>query len=230
MKKLLSTILSICFILTLSIDTVAAQPSNSENIEGQNLKFSENELKKIENEMKKWSKIIDQDQQNKLLNKLKNGEIWDSINHDKKMKSLLQPKEKEFQFTEEDGSLTIGTMFTYPDGSVTITSISGGTSSCGTGYCNYKGRKILETDFTQSGEFKANYTIVQDDDDYISKVYDYLIVSGQDNYSDAVLKIEDKYEAYSDPAYAYLRWQASGYTHYVKLYVGNDKAWSTSDF
>ncbi|MED2743063.1 hypothetical protein [Brevibacillus porteri] len=230
MKSLVSTILSICLVLTLSIDSVGAQSSNIEKDEVKVQKFTENELKKIEQEMEKWSKLIDENKRYELLDKLRNGEVWDSINHEKKMKSLVQPEEKKFEFTEADGSVTAGTMFTYPDGSITITSVSGGTSTCGTGYCNYKGRKVLETDFTQSGEFKANYTTVQDDDDYISKVYDYVIVAGNDSYSDAELSIDTKYESYGDPAYAYLRWQASGYTHYVKLYVGDDIAWSEAEF
>lgn len=166
---------------------------------------------------------IDKPTQSKLIEKLNKGEIWDS----------MDPKKVE----EAEGKLKVSIKepvkrHTFPDGSVVQIQLSGGTSSCGTGYCVYRGVEVRKTDGSATGKFKADYTIISSGYDSISSVYDPEILILGGTYSNDSLVINIPQETVSYAAQATLKFTVSlnntgTSTYYLKLYVGSNSAWQS---
>lgn len=171
---------------------------------------------------------IDSKTKEKLIKKLESGELLDSMNLEMKDTAIIS----ENKILEIDGSVTEETRAVYPDGSISTRSISDGTTSCGTGYCNFKGRKISATNGAVKASFLADYSIVNGSYDTISRAYDYLI-TGVGSLANINLSLVKGTEDLSGPAEADLRFTGTvgvyTTTFFVKLQVGNDSATDSSN-
>jgi hypothetical protein len=163
-----------------------------------------------------------------LIQKIKDGEQWDSMNEEKinavpseKISATLDNPIVEYRF--EDGSL-------YKS-SIEPTELS--ILSCGSGYCNYNNYKVSESNWGISVSFRANFSIVKNGADRISSVRDKFVRVVGGTYDDAVLKIDRKKEQYGNSARASLTFKVTGIrgwissTCYLRLYVGNDTFYTT---
>ncbi|KXG43232.1 hypothetical protein TEPIDINF_000585 [Tepidibacillus infernus] len=173
---------------------------------------------------------IDQETQLKLIEKIENGEILGANNP--KMKDKGKIKEKKF--IDKNGIPGYEKKIIYPDGSVDITSVSGGTSRTGSGYVNYIGRKVSRLSGGIYASFLADYTNVQYGYDSLDRVYEWYI-SGVSDISNITLTVAQSKETSSSDAYGYLRFtgSAGGYytsTFYLKLFVGNDTDWDSGNW
>ncbi|MED1953584.1 hypothetical protein [Brevibacillus centrosporus] len=141
-------------------------------------------------------------------------------------------------------------IYTFPDGSVikrelqvlsesttqpSDSKIQPLATSCGTGYCTYTKILIRETNNVVGAEFKADFTIVNGGNDYISRVYDYNIAVNGGVYVLEKFEINRDTETLSYSAEAELSFQVQiagvhGKTHRVKLFVGKDKYWSEANY
>ncbi|MFC4767571.1 hypothetical protein [Effusibacillus consociatus] len=125
MKKLFAFILAILMVFT-SAQAFAAGNGKQIQISAEDEKFL---LQHWENEG------VDKATQKKLLDKIKKGETLDSDkpeNIEKVSKALA---------IKGAGRKKV----TFRDGSFVIQSVSGGTVSCGTGYCNYTDATVERT-------------------------------------------------------------------------------------
>ncbi len=171
---------------------------------------------------------IDSKIQKKLIEKLKNGEVWDSMNPDMKDKA----KVTSYNYKDKKTGVPVSKkIVTFPDGSYFIDSISGGWSQCGSGYCNYYDRKVYKSDGQVTAEYLADYTIVQGGKDYIREVDQERIttVGGVPDNISLTIKYATEGQVGSVPATAYLKFQknTSGVyssTYYLYLYVALDQA------
>lgn len=231
MRKL-SAILMITTMLLLS----AIQGFAIEN----NVKISvenENEIRTNLNELG----IYGQTQDN-LINKLREGMIWDCMDKNKVSKI---PK-NFFDLTESNPVKR----YVFADGSVIEKkmeilskkvlvkkgAISGGDTSSGTGYFCVKKAKISTRKGLVGMGFFADYCSVNGGNDYISSVYDEWIKVIGGSSSTPSLKIVKKKENLNGPAKAKLTAQVSyvgdiagSGTEWLYLCVGDDRAWTTEN-
>ncbi|UZQ83949.1 hypothetical protein [Thermoanaerobacter sp. RKWS2] len=136
---------------------------------------------------------IDDVSRQKLINKIKKGEILDAYRPEMQAKAKVET----FTRVNDKGALEEVTKLVYPDGSVNITTkeilkeisptftsndISPlvvdpgtGTVRCGTGYCSYTHIKVSHVGMLVAADFYADFVIVNGGYDYISKVYDHAI-------------------------------------------------------
>ncbi|WP_018132318.1 hypothetical protein [Effusibacillus pohliae] len=125
------------------------------------------------------------------------------------------------------------TRYTFPDGSMIIQSVDGGTTSCGTGYCNFTNMTVKETRWYCEGRFQADFTLVNGGDDYISRVYDAQVWSAG-SISDVSLNLTKAWEDLNGPAEAVLRWVAyngvTSTTYILKLKVGGNNYWDECNY
>jgi hypothetical protein len=195
---------------------------------------------------------MDKATQQKLINKIKKGEILDANRPEMQSKAKIET----FMQVNDEGVLEEVTKLTYPDGSISVTTkeipnegsgatgdvgalavdTSTGKVSCGTGYCNFYNVKVSHLSGFVYAKFYADFTIVHGYYDYISRVYDYSIIMVPGSFSVTSFRINKAQESLSGPAYATLEWIGSlpgdifSATFRLRLYVGNDKYYSWANY
>lgn len=182
--------------------------------------------------------------QNRLHAKVLRGQVLDSMKHD--VAPVIEVERATADFTT--------TIATYPDGSISVSekeqpqdalvagpevispmSISGCTTSSGSGYSSRSNCLIKESNGYLHLQFRANYTIVNGAADYISWVGSGSASSSWGTASDAHLSIVRRTESGS-PALAQIGAQYNGYggtvsyTGYAFLNVGGNTAWSSKNY
>ncbi|WP_314303423.1 hypothetical protein [Brevibacillus parabrevis] len=227
MKKLLS--ITLAALVALAAFGVGSGEIVSAK---QKVELSKQEEKEMKRKLKDLG--INEKTQDKLLEKYKNGYIWDSMNPE----VLSQLPEDALEISAKNPVKT----YTFQDGSVlkleakvvekTVENNRGisplSTSQCGSGYCKYFEVLVDGSSGVQSAEFYADIVLVNGGYDYISNVYDDSIVVIGGSYSNDSLKIERQKETSNQEAYARLKWNttaiggAGGATSYLRLYVGDD--------
>jgi len=189
-----------------------------------------------------------------LLEKLRKGKKWDSLNNEKaisKEKRLNDDGVEEIVSRFKDGSIVVNSgdteLFEFKE--LYIESdlkkmeniknspqgiVSGGTVTGGSGYKSYKKAKVYSNTGVLNASFYANFTLVQNGNDFISNAYDYSIQGKLGVASFQSLKIIKKTESLDGRAQAKLDFSYKAAedvvnsTYWLKLYVGNDK-YSSSD-
>lgn len=169
--------------------------------------------------------------QNYLIEKIKNGEIWDSLSGEY---INLEPQEvikKENNYYSKT---------TYPDGSIKVTnidiseisditkcgrSVTGGTWHSGSYWWEVTGALVKENYMVFTASFRADYSGNAYNPSSIDRVYEYNIATVAASYANPRLVISRKQATSSTPARAYLSFDvtlynsAGGFTQYVYLYV-----------
>ncbi|MCG3086673.1 hypothetical protein [Sporosarcina cyprini] len=180
---------------------------------------------------------VSKENQDALLKKYFNGEMWDSF------KKGVEPISIHELQTDE-GLLEIKT---FPDGSVIASSklpeitdedhpfginkkgFDNGTIIRGSGYVTYKNARVFYDTVAAKAEFYVTFTLVQNGNDFISAVGDEDIFRFGAKISDIKLSIEQATETLDYPAKAQLYWISklniigSGQTCYLWITVGNDR-------
>jgi hypothetical protein len=222
LKKLFTLVL----ILSLGVSSLAG------------IGFAEEEsVLSSEQEIELRQKLVENGTKEKkidaLIEKLKRGELWDSMNPDKvskvpehKLIATMEDPEKFHRFP--DGS--------YIKSSISIPEQEVGIQGCYTGYCKLHG-VVVEYDGTAAGaSFKADITLQQNAPDVIDNVYDEAAWALNGDIRDETLEIVRKYE---DPtnnleALAIYRFtyqnEAGATTARLRLHVANDSMWESEDF
>jgi hypothetical protein len=220
MKKLFTLVL----ILSLGVSSLAG------------IGFAEEEsVLSSEQEIELRQKLVENGTKEKkidaLIEKLKRGELWDSMNPDKvskvpehKLIATMEDPEKFHRFP--DGS--------YIKSSISIPEQEVGIQGCYTGFCKLKGLTVSRDDGTLEAEFKADITLQQGAEDKIDLVYDGMVTKWAGSLKNEpeptiIRAIEDT--RWNQPAYANMKIvteTAGAYTNtnYLKLYVGNDDHWT----
>lgn len=237
-KKKFLLLLSALSLLSVNATTILANPTVSTTTESIISANTETEIREALSELN-----ISDEVQNNLILKLKNGEIWDCMDKSQ----VAQIPEGYFnvsldnpvaRYTFPDGSviehsLDISDSKIDFDGAISTCGIVNGSVSSGSGYMSITGARISTQKGFMGIGFYADFTHVNRGYDYISNVYDpYVKIVG--SCSDPVLEITQPRENASGPACAKVSTQASygvgdySYTgtEWLKLYVGNDDAWT----
>lgn len=226
MKKII--ILSIVFLLSFS-SMVAASPNHKINLE-------ETEINQLRENLESLS--IDKNTQDKLIEKMENGEMWDSMNPEKINEidpMLLTPTMDEpiKRVVFEDGSV-IENRITFLE---SPTQIQNGASLLGDiqpmAMRVYKyAIKISAKNGASGGGFYADYYIDGNYADGIIKVYDSYINVVAGSYTNKKVTINRGVElpGSKKPATATLSaditYVKGADTFILKMYVGNDKMMS----
>lgn len=172
---------------------------------------------------------VEEKVQKELIEKLENGEVWDSVNNQKTpIKTEVTQDEDGINETVSrfaDGSVSVTTVepvsveFTESSevpvtpsfssstknaGSIGTFAVSPGTVSSGSGYKTFKKAKVSQYAGFINASFYANFTIVQGGNDYISNVYDWKVVTYFGTYAFNEFKITRKTESLSGKASAKL--------------------------
>jgi hypothetical protein len=214
LKQLLKTLV-VVLVLGLVLTPSTTFGSSSELNEKIELAtFIKNNEKKIRERMDHLK--IKKNIQNKLIDKMKSGELPDSEKpHD--IEIDIKPNEIK--------------SITYPDGSVETFSFidvnEGALEKCGSGYCTYD-RTVAREGLLTSGKFKCRYTNVQKAYDKIDSVWD-PYVSGKGGVATRTdFGIKKKREDSSSWARAILEWKfdavggTGSITHLLRIFVGGD--------
>lgn len=241
-------VLTVCALIAFG--GVVTTPSSSY------AKVSENTVMKLSSEeINKAEKVfgmmgIEKDVQVKLIEKLNRGELLDSSNPAMKGTGKTTLNEG----VDENGVPFFQRRTVFPDGSVTVQSefggtmeevkpstnssfgpdsISGGTSTTGSGYVSYKNRLVSYKSGVTASSFRVDYTNVNGGYDSIDKVHSWDITS-VGSVSQVSLQISRKTEQGStSPAYAQLRFllfYGATSTYYHQVFVGKDTAWDTANW
>lgn len=243
MKKVFA--LSSIFILIAgfnlsNINRSFAEPLNKDvsihNVKKYN--SQENLFEEIRLELEKNN--ISKDIQNSLIDKLKRGEQWDSMNPQK----ISQIPDGYFKITE---GVTKTKRYTFEDGSFIeqvvdvpiarqLRSVSGWSVSNGTGYHSVKGAKVVVSRGICSVGFFADYTINNRANDRIDKVYDEFAKVIAGSYSNLELELISNEESANGPAEAkvsaditYVAGIGASNREWIKLLVGDDKVWTSEN-
>lgn len=191
---------------------------------------------------------VDPTIQAKLITKLEKGELWDSMNPHMTDQGTVT----KHIITDHNKNKVYQTKTTFPDGSVNVVSItthdpssptseiitplgiSGGSSTCGSGYCTYFGVKVYSGNGVVSANFLADYTLVNGGFDYIDNVYQGSAKAQVGTISNlkepTILRAQetDYQSASASMSWTYSPPVTGNATQYLILNVGNDSA--TSDF
>ncbi|MFZ2464807.1 MAG: hypothetical protein WAW77_14555 [Caldibacillus thermoamylovorans] len=183
---------------------------------------------------------VDKKTQVSLIKKLKNGEKWDSLKNDTlpvlENTVELEDGTKENVRVFEDGSIAVSSV-DLSDATITnITptkrnigplAVTPGTVTSGTGYSIYSKAKVHQSTGVISAHFYADFVLVQNGMDYISRVYNEKVTILGGNLSEVNLKIVKSKETLDYKAEAKLSFvvnstQWTGANCYLKLLVGKD--------
>lgn len=115
-QSLLSFLLIFIIVQSLGSSVSAASDSLSN--------ISSEEISKIKANLAEMG--VEESTQGELVKKLKKGQPWDSVNPDKQSEGKVE----KLTFLNPAGKLVDHTKTTYPDGSVSVMSLEGGTISC----------------------------------------------------------------------------------------------------
>ncbi|MCM3702053.1 hypothetical protein [Paenibacillus macerans] len=168
---------------------------------------------------------VKEEKRSLLLEKIAKGELLDSENPKMEDKGIVTHSENFNTFSKTQEKIV---KTEYPDGSITINAITGGTATCGSGYCNFKKVKISGGNTFIQVYYYVDYTKVDQGLDYIADAYDEnLQATLGASYSDEKLTIVRAKETLRDPAKVSLKWNFSGgglkTTQYLHFYLGDDK-------
>lgn len=116
--------------------------------------------------------------------------------------------------------------------------LTGGTQSCGTGYCNFNGVEVFRDDGIVQAYFYANYEIVNGAADSIQSVYSDIITVRGGTFSNDSLRIVIPQESiaggYDAQAELSFNWSffsgSSSGIDRLDLYVGNDMAYQNASW
>lgn len=169
-SKKAAVLLALFTLLSTSTyqNVFADEPNTAQNISSSD---SSNKMAEDIIKLREWlsSYNVDDDTIDSLINKLEQGEIWDSLNPEKANLGVSS------KINNEESKIV------YPDGSIAITGlekgiedrkINIGSVSSGTGYRVYKNCKVYHNAGIVNLEFYANYTIAQGAYDKIDGVRD----------------------------------------------------------
>lgn len=182
---------------------------------------------------------VEKNVQNKLIKKLNDGELWDSL---KGNQEIVKVKEVETETgfekieTYEDGSIIVSTVDSKELVEVSVEekdefgtyAVSPGTVTSGSGYKTFRGAKVYVKSGIANCHFFANFTILNSGMDYISSAYDHSITTIGGTYSDDKLSITRSKETLDYRAEAKLSFKFEAYsgagaqTVWIKLNVGRN--------
>lgn len=234
---------------TLAIAGIAGSATPTfANENGGNQVVSSNEIINDEATVEYYNYIKDELRKNEvsetdianLIKKLENGEMWDSINPKMKDASTdTKIDENTTKSTFPDGSVAIQTISggteeevsTPKGGIITYGAIGGGTSISGSGYKAVTGAKVTGSVILAAASYKIDYQLVQGGYDKITSVYSRNItVPGPGgDYEVETWGVKKATETVGGKAYVSLRFKAKNdklgaTTFFLNTYVGNDKA------
>ncbi len=195
-----------------------------------------------ENRLRAWFSDYDvsEDVQSKLIEKLKNGEIWDAINENESYISITEGKNSDENYkvaTYKDGSITVTTIENMEDKTEQVenvrstSKISGGRIVSRSPYhIHYADVKVSADSGLSSCSFLAEYVINNGYDDELLSVYDsnIKVIGGTfDNETLSVLKAKEDYRGPAKGELSY-KWETYGpivsNKARLQILVGNDSA------
>ncbi|MNP12535.1 hypothetical protein D3C76_1047700 [compost metagenome] len=234
LKKVSPLLVSLVLMLLFS-SSAFAENSALSNIEAAKLNvnptviYDEEELKANFDELG-----IDEQTQKTLLEKLKGGEMLDSINPTKQHEGITtKVSNQEIGLLAQPNSPFLYTRTVFPDGSVSIQSVTPGEGTiCGSGYCNYQNAKVYYSNTVVTASFLANFTIVNGGFSYISDAWQPSVKTFiSTSFSDLNLAITRPTETLQYSAQASMTWifsSAAGSTNqYLNLDVKDGVGKST---
>lgn len=234
LKKIITCTLAIGIISSTNCVSVFASGIQDSNIEISNEETNSIVLSaKDKNDLKEWMNQygVSELTQEDLLKKLEDGQAWDSMNGSEPIKV---EKLDDFSIKEsyKDGSISISGVYENnnieENSEVSTYSLSGGTTSSGSGYMNVKNKKVYKNTGTINAQFYADYTVVKGGHSYISKVYNKKVIGIGCTISEVSLYIDKAKQDGNGPAEATLDFMIAAYSGvaggncYLKLFVGND--------
>jgi len=218
MKKMNRIIVLSLFIVVLF--TLSPITNASENSSNEKVVLSEIIVKIQENG-------TDAAIASKLAEKLVNGELLDCDNPNAEPVSISQ-------YLIGNDMVTYSL---YADGSSMTVSLSGGTSTIGSGYVNWTGRLAKAVSSSTTFQYNIDYTFLNGGNDYISRVYNKKIIVIYGSFSNDILSVIKSTENINGPAHgklsAKLDYTIPPITGYgsLSVYVGNDNAYAVfNDF
>jgi hypothetical protein len=244
-KKVLICALAVGVLTTTSITSAfAADLSGTKNKEitsnaEKSKSLSQEDKETLNNWLKKYD--VNDSTRESLLNKLEKGDLWDSVTSKEPVKSENLDKNTSKK-TYADGSISITAVdnskasISSKKGGISLDSISEGETESGSGYKTYTGSRVYQNKGLVEAQFFADYTYVQNGDDYIDSVYDEKVKAVGCSISSIDLSIVNARESSRHPASAKLDFIVTGYNGsvggncYLKLNVGNDTAYSSYSY
>lgn len=261
-RRFLSLIAVLCLSFTLFGSQVWASPLINENVvsdedQTKKEKLTDKQEKQIRSVKKNYP---NKDTQKKLIEKVKKGEIFDSINPEKrhlgKTKNLFTDTTDTTITEFPDGSITkdsidfseatfydengkkVENPFITPKTSdnIAINSISGGTWSSGSGYKCVRGAKVDHDNYSQYGaSFKAGWCHVTGGYDYITNIYETAVWSDFefDIINSGVFRTKETldYTAYGGIKFSVKPSETSGMsTEYLYLRVAKDTYYQSDSY
>ncbi|WP_194540520.1 hypothetical protein [Paenibacillus sp. JZ16] len=226
MKK----VLSIITILTLFI--VGNSYMFASESYGDEITLSSNEITRIKSLLSEYDVSIET--QTYLMNKLENGEKWDSEKGIEPVSTHTIVKNngtEEIVETFPDGSIAISgvdlsTAEVSTDIIVTPYDLDPGSISSGSGYTSYRGAKVYKNTAFIGAQFYADFTQVNGGMSYISRVYDekvHALTLGGSIGDVSLQLVRDRenlnYDAEAKLSFVANAW-AGGTNCYLKLVVG----------
>ncbi|MGP7819353.1 hypothetical protein [Niallia sp. 01092] len=229
-------------IIGVSPNEIAlAAEKNQDQTQKTGLVFKQKDLVKVKEELQKYN--VDNETINKLISKLKNQEPLDS---------MLYDTDQAVNVDKIDTSTGYEEVFTFADGSITVTGveladkisspgtittkgtgIEGGSCSGGSGYVNCNYRKVY---YLNPGvweiSFRANYTYVNGGYDYISWAGDQSVWEIYGSIGSPSCRIIRSKETSFNKAearfsvYLYIGGSYGTLTRSVSLIVGGDSAYA----
>lgn len=247
MKKIISILL--VFALVVSLGATASLAKTTEEKELKRItKEEEKEIRKGLQELK-----VSEAKQNKLIDKLNKGEVWDAHNL-KKLKEVEKeitptPEEPVKIYEFEDGSILRNSIEIIEEtegeglpadyeGTEGEELVSGqakvyiSSSTSGSGYVTKKAR-VESFSGAILSYFHTTFTIVNNGYDYINSVYDRKIYAAGYTFSVDSFGVTKKYENADGKARAALRFDATTWNGWystnwtLRLNVGSN-TWSAS--
>ncbi|WP_433945593.1 hypothetical protein [Paenibacillus sp. SN-8-1] len=247
-KSIVTAVLSVGLLMSVSV-SVSAETSNVEN--PVSTVVSKIDVNAIQQGFEKNG--VDKATQEKLLEKIKNGELLDSMNPEKAKDGVTTTTRPKVSVKSTNTPAGFSSKTVFPDGSyITVsvtppssTSNDGGMSTqdvtpgpgtvCGSGYCAIRDAKVKWDNGVVSAYFLADYTFAYGTGGYdtINRVYQPSVYCLAGSYSDlSGPTIIRATETYYQSAKASISWKYStklGDTlQYLILDVQNDKATSSS--
>lgn len=244
-KKFLTVALAVGVLSTTSVIPAFASVTPTTNQAVSSTTAKSTSLSKSDKDtLNKWMKQygVDDSTREALIAKYENGQLWDSITNSKSPTKIEKLDDNSVKRTYADGSISISSISggskttTESNGSISINSVGGGTSTSGSGYINIKGATVSEYQGVVNAQFLADYTLVNGGMDYITKVYNKKVVVIGGAASGVTLTMIQKQETLNDPAEAELAFDVTVYSGggsangWLQLFVGNNSAYDDWSF
>lgn len=198
-KRTFVVIFSVILVFGLFTTNIYAQKSDK-------IELTEQEILKIKNFLTDYG--VNESTQEELIDKYKNGEMWDSITDSSNpinIQTIELDGETQTICYYHDGSVSVTTMPKKPDNQnqgYNLRSVSGGTWRSGSGYSNCYGATVRVNHGIVDMSFQADFSLVNQGYSEIIDVYhgDYFVAGG--SISSENLRINRKKEDRYHPAEA----------------------------